>query len=146
VNTAALEARISDIHFCRRCTLAAVEKWKGWPIRDAVPLVPMLKDSACPACGGCDEIASTDIGWLNIHGPYSSGLPDYWVLLLADPARGFLKKLPSKWGLPYYELLQCPACGGNLFSSLFVPGLAWQIRRWCPSCGKDETTEGRWEG
>ena len=145
VNHGSLEARINDIRFCRNCTFLAVDKWKGWPIRDAVPVLPMLKGSKCPICGGSDEIVSTSIGWLNIHGLYSTGLPDYWVLTVAEESLGFVKKFPSKWGLPYYELLKCPSCGGDFFASLFIPGLGWQLRRWCTGCGMDETTEDRGE-
>ena len=143
MNLEPFEARICDIRFCRSCTLSAIEKWKGWPIRDAVPVLPILKDSKCPMCGGSDEIISTRISWLNIHGPYNTGLPDYWVLKVSDTKWGFEKNFPSKWGLPYYELIKCPKCGGNLLTSIFCPPIGWQPRRWCTGCGFDEAREER---
>lgn len=42
------------------------------------------------------------IKWLNVHGPYNTGLPDYWLLVISDNK--------SKWGLPYYAETMCPRC------------------------------------
>ena len=136
------EARICDIRFCRRCTFAAVSQWKGWPIRDAVPAFPIMKDGKCPVCGGNEEVVSSNIAWLNIHGPYNTGLPDYWILKANDKL-GFEKRFSSKWGLPYYELMPCERCGGNLLTSIFCPTLGWQIRMKCTVCDFDKTMEDR---
>ena len=139
-----LEDRICDIRFCRQCTLAAFEQWKGWPIRDAVPSLPIIGgNNKCPICGGTNEVVSTNIAWLNVHGPYSTGLPDYWVLIEGDENPGFHKKFPSKWGLPYYESIECPKCKGKLLSSVFCPSIGWEIRRWCVDCGFGDTKRQR---
>jgi hypothetical protein len=80
IDIRSFEARICDIRFCRKCALSAFNKWKGWPIRDPVPILPIMEQGKCPICGSVDEVISSNIAWLNIHGPYNTGLPDYWIL------------------------------------------------------------------
>ena len=36
----------------------------------------------------------------NVHGPYSSGLPDYFELRIVEPGSDGFDFYP-KWGLPY---------------------------------------------
>ena len=43
-------------------------------------------------CGNAAVLLSNRIAWLNYHGPYNTGLPDYWLLVINE--------IPNKWGLP----------------------------------------------
>jgi len=136
------EEKICDIRFCRTCALSAFEQWKGWPITDAVPSLPMIQDGKCPVCGGTEAVISVNIAWLNIHGPYNTGLPSYWILKVND-RHTFEKKFPSKWGLPYYELVKCERCGGAILTSIFIPPIGWQLRQQCEWCNFTKTAEGK---
>ena len=129
----ALKDRINDIRFCARCAAAPLAEWKGWPLRDTLPIPPVLEAGTCPICHGQEELCSTSVAWLNIHGPYNTGLPDYWILSVGK-ATEFVRDFPSKWGLPYFELFQCPRCGERALSSLHVFPIGWEIRHQCSSC------------
>ena len=95
----AFKDQIEEFHFCRRCAEEVFDKWRGWPIKNKIPVPPVIVGGACPKCGGTDEILSPDIAWLNYHSEYSTGLPDYWLLTIltaTDPARDFLfLRLPA---------------------------------------------------
>src|SRR5919201_6176588 len=88
---------------CLRCAEPALRAWKGWPHRDAIPVLPCLEAGTCPNCGGTEELQSSRVTWFNYHREYSTGLPDYW-LLVPDGKR-------VKWGRPYYSEGRCPKCG-----------------------------------
>ena len=134
------EKRISVIRFCRNCTIAALANWKGWPIRDRIPILPIVRDDDCPLCGCTEKVISTNIFWLNIHSEYSTGLPDYWVLKI-NRAEHFEKRFLSKWGLPYFEMLLCNKCGSDLLTSIFFPPVGWQLRKQCTRCDFTEVKE-----
>jgi len=133
VQVRSFEERISDIRFCRACAVTAFKQWKGWPIRDAVPLIPVIGDGECSVCGGTEEVISANIAWFNVHGPDSTGLPDYWMLVINDRPT-FERHFPSKWGLPYYEMKECEHCGGMLLTSIHIPPLGWDYREQCTQC------------
>jgi hypothetical protein len=80
-------------------------------------------------CGKCNELHSTSVAWLNVHGRYNTGLPDYWVLEIVERSK-FTPEFTSKWGLPYFELLTCRRCGEPAFSSLHGVVILHQ----CPTC------------
>jgi len=136
------ENRICDIRFCRPCALSALAQWKGWPIRDAVPRLPMIHNGKCPVCHGTEELISTSIEWHNVHGQYNTGLPDYWVLQVNN-RKSFEKTFPSKWGLPYYEIRKCERCGETILTSIFNPPIGWELRQQCMNCNFIAVSEGR---
>lgn len=67
---------------------------------DAVPAIPCLRDDVCPACGASDGLDPEYVMFCNVHGPYSSGLPDYFELRIVEPGSDGFDFYP-KWGLPY---------------------------------------------
>jgi hypothetical protein len=117
-----------DLLFCAECTDRALASWKGWPHRDAVPLLPLLEAGHCESCGASDVTPGAEIVWLNIHSEFSTGLPDYWVLK-ADGQ-------PSKWGLPYYAVGQCPRCSSpSIISEMNYPNGRHELKCNCERCG-----------
>jgi hypothetical protein len=124
------EEKICDIRFCRSCSISSLKRWKGWPIRDPLPLLPLIENGKCKICGGTNDLLSMNIIWLNIHGPYNTGLPDYWILKINE-GKTFKKKFISKWGLPYYKFETCKRCGGLLLVSIFNPPIGWQLKKQC---------------
>ena len=127
-----LQDQIEEIHFCLHCAEELFKQWRGWPVRDSIPVPPIIDGGTCPKCGGAEVVVSFDIAWLNIHGPYSTGLPDYWVLNIS--LSGGSKRFPSKWGLPYFKQGTCPRCGANTIISLFAPPIGWQLKQQCTKC------------
>lgn len=132
----------SETHtYCRPCSQTILSKWKGWPHRDVVPLLPLVtvrqsNASAtnndyddCPVCGGTnDTVFNSMIKWLNVHGPYNTGLPDYWLLVISDNK--------SKWGLPYYAETMCPRCKQRaVVSEMRYPNDDHEIAYNCANCG-----------
>ena len=128
-----LKDRIADISFCARCAAAPLAAWRGWPLRDALPIPPVMEHDACPVCHGHEALHSTSIAWLNIHEEGNTGLPDYWILVVGNRTE-FVRDFPSRWGLPYFESFQCPRCGGPAFSSLLIPPSNWEVRHKCSAC------------
>lgn len=98
-----------DIAYCDRCSRSLLAAWQGWPQQDPLPRLPKFESPRCESCGGVEALASGRIRWLNYHGPYNTGLPDYW-LLAVDVG-------DVKWGHPYYAETPCPACGAALIVS-----------------------------
>lgn len=93
------------IDYCKECSVRILSQWQGWPLKKPVPLLPHIEDGVCLACGNRGDIlANTDIQWLNYHGPYNTGLPDYW--LLVTDRKTF-------WGLPFHSETTCHRCGGR---------------------------------
>src|SRR5262249_7786449 len=90
--------------YCRESGERLLTKWKGWPHRDALPTLPRLLAGACETCGGVEGFKPSTISWLNIHGAFSTGLPDYWILITSQP---------NDWGQPYYSESNCPRCHGR---------------------------------
>lgn len=101
--------------FCEFCARKAFKKWKGWPKpspskrsaldreRTELPALPIISDEKCPDCGNVKILHHRKIFYKNIHGSFSTGLPDYFILEIADSfdeAREFQKK----FGYPYPDL------------------------------------------
>jgi hypothetical protein len=41
----------ADSHtYCAKCSGPILSTWKGWPNRNAVPLLPRIVDGACESC------------------------------------------------------------------------------------------------
>jgi hypothetical protein len=123
------EEYIEDIRFCKSCSVPLLTSWKGWPTRDRVPILKHLTNGSCPICGSKEEILSINIGWLNYHGPYNTGLPDYW-LLVQGKYNDFQRNIFNSWGLPFLRLDVCPACGYQMIISLHYEAIAEQ----CTNC------------
>jgi hypothetical protein len=104
------------IEFCQHCSEPQLRDWKGWPLKDRVPILPVLEDGKCPLCGKTDPLYSSQIEWLNKHGPYSTGLPDYWSLIITDRI-GNYTQIPRRWGFPYFCIEECPKCGLKMIIS-----------------------------
>ncbi len=138
----ALNNQIEEIHFCQHCANELFKLWRGWPIKDNIPIPPFMQNSTCPKCGGTENLISSNIAWLNVHGPYSTGIPDYWVLNVPS-RKGFSKEFPSKWGLPYFKLGICPQCGENTVTSLFGPPIGWQQKQQCTKCNFVVSKDGK---
>ena len=134
--------QITEIRFCHSCAIEVLNQWRGWPIKNKIPIPPIMEGIVCPVCNGAANLISTCVAWLNIHGPYNTGLPDYWVLSIGEE-KEFVKEFPSKWGLPYFALSKCTKCKGDAIDSLFIPPLGWQIRRQCAKCGLTSIEEGK---
>ncbi|NBX75495.1 MAG: hypothetical protein EBQ92_02995 [Proteobacteria bacterium] len=109
--------------FCKKCTFEKIASWQGWPLRDKVPYIPVCQTNFCPDCGGTERIESSKIGWVNIHGAYSTGLPDYWRLKI-------LNEGDKHWGFPYIKYQTCTRCRGPLMGSIHVN----EFVRSCPNC------------
>jgi hypothetical protein len=99
-----------EILYCKNCSEPKLSSWKGWPIKISLPLLPRLVGQSCEICGGTESISNHEIKWLNFHGPHSTGLPDYW-LLVVDRKNG--------WGDPYFDEGICQKCGGVKIISCF---------------------------
>ena len=115
--------------YCRTCSVGALSAWKGWPLRDPIPLLTLLSEEGCAVCGNqAEELASTEIFWLNYHGRYNTGLPDYWNLVTGQE---------TVWGLPYYEETTCRRCKGRAVLSQHgdsrVGRFEYKVN--CPACG-----------
>ena len=93
------------MNYCAKCAFPILKLWRGWPLREPVPLLPLVRDGKCEVCESQGVVLSnTAIQWLNYHGPYNTGLPDFW-LLVADQK--------TVWGLPYHSESVCPRCGSR---------------------------------
>lgn len=120
--------RSTPIAYCASCSVDALNGWMGWPHRDAVPLLPALRDGACPACGGSKPLVADQVQWFNYHGAGNTGLPDYWLLRVGD-AR-------PKWGSPYHSAGTCPTCGApSIISEMRFPNGELEYRHNCARCG-----------
>ena len=122
----AMERR--DIEFCARCAQSALGSWKGWPHRDVIPLLPQLHGGTCQVCGSHTGVRNQSITWLNYHSEFSTGLPDYWLLVVAER--------PNKWGLPYLAIGECPLCGHEtVVSEMQYPNGEREVKHNCQQCG-----------
>ena len=113
--------------FCRQCSQAILAGWKGWPHKDAVPLLPRMSDGHCETCGGEQALNNEDIIWLNYHSKYNTGLPDYWLLKIG---------IPNKWGRPYLSEGECPRCKSRtIISEMIFPNGKRETKHNCEKCG-----------
>lgn len=116
------------IRYCRRCALVAFSNWRGWPHKSTIPLLPRLEQDTCGACGEAESVDNELIAWVNHHGPYNTGLPDYWYLAAEHD--------PLHWGRPYYAEGACPKCKGRtVISEMKYPNGRRELKHNCPACG-----------
>jgi len=94
--------------FCRACSEEAFKTWQGWPATERsvsldlrrVPRLPLLRSGVCPTCSGTSGVPANHIRYTNVHGLGSTGLPDYFALMICEPGTDEHEWL-SKWGTPY---------------------------------------------
>lgn len=116
------------INYCEVCATGIIGSWKGWPHKQAIPILPKIEGESCPSCDGAKSIVNKRITWFNYHSEYSTGLPDYW-LLEVDGSR-------KKWGHPYYGECKCPKCGkASILSEMKFPNGKQEFKSNCPQCG-----------
>ncbi len=78
---------------------------------------------------------SGNIAWYNHHGPYNTGLPDYW-LLVVNAGENL-----RNWGFPYFAEGPCPVCGErSVVSCMSLPNGGQELKYNCPTCGVLEPT------
>lgn len=88
--------------------LLTLETWQGWPATERsvsldlkrVPRLPLLKSGVCPKCGRTSGVPANHIRYTNVHGLGSTGLPEYFALMICEPGTDQHEWL-SKWGTPY---------------------------------------------
>lgn len=114
--------------YCAQCARMTFMQWRGWPHRQPVPLLPEVSSGVCSACGGAEVIQSSDVTWSAVHSPYSTGLPDHWVLQVGTGS--------ATWGKAYHAELPCPRCGGrSIVSEMKFPNGVLELRCNCQACG-----------
>ncbi len=90
---------------CKACAQWAFARWRGWcstgtenwSEKPDLPDVPILEGSGCPRCGGTEGLPTSNVYYRNVHGPYNTGLPDYFQLIIDSSGTIGL----GKWGKPY---------------------------------------------
>lgn len=120
---------MEPIKYCRKCAESILGNWKGWPHKDPIPLLPLIGDHGCAECGSVGEVVlNTEIYWLNYHGPYNTGLPDYWLLVTGKQ---------TVWGRPYFQEVTCNRCKARAVMSEFGDTRRnhFKYRINCPGCG-----------
>ena len=118
----------SSTFYCETCATRTLAVWKGWPHRDAVPLLKRLEAGVCSSCNGTSVLRSERVVWFQYHSEFSTGLPDYWLLKI-DCLRA------KGRGLPYYAEDSCPKCKGRtVVSEMRYPNGRHELMHNCPSC------------
>jgi len=114
--------------YCEDCARKVLPEWKGWPHKQAVPMLPEMEGGTCPECGSTDSVASNRITWFNYHGEFNTGLPDYWLLEINGER--------TKWGYPYYGKCTCVRCkGAAVLSQMRFPNGKQEFNCNCGQCG-----------
>jgi hypothetical protein len=114
--------------YCNACSEKILKEWQGWPHRDVLPFLPKMSNGNCEICGNANGLEPLRICWLNYHSEFSTGLPDYWLLVI--------KPQGNKWGYPYYGESNCPKCGGrSIVSQMKYPNGTSEICHNCEYCG-----------
>jgi len=122
--------------YCEECSKKILKNWRGWPLltdigdlSETVPELPKIQDnSTCQVCSGNVSINSEDIRWQSCNSEFSTGLPDYWILLT--------KYQGKDWGRPYAYEAKCPSCTNiRVVSFIKYPDTTkeWAVN--CKSCG-----------
>jgi len=116
------------IQYCEECAKKMLPVWKGWPHKQAVPMLPRIKGGSCLKCGGNTCLANESITWFNFHSEYNTGLPDYWLLEINGSRK--------KWGRPYYGECTCSKCGEpSILSEMKFPNGQQEFKCNCKQCG-----------
>ena len=119
---------LQHIEYCEDCARKILSEWKGWPHKQAVPILPEMKDGSCSVCGSRNVLVNNRITWFNYHGAFNTGLPDYWLLEI-DGAR-------TKWGYPYYGKCTCVHCKSPaILSEMRFPNGKQEFKCNCENCG-----------
>ena len=119
------------VQYCELCAKDILQGWKGWPHKDPVPLLPRIYCDKCEKCGSSAVLENNRITWFNHHGAYSTGLPDYWLLVVDDGL--------TKWGKPYYGICNCSQCDGEaILSEMNYPNGEHEFKCNCGTCGVQE--------
>ena len=103
---AAAAAAADERPLCSKCAKVAFDRWRGWcadglPDPPPVPDVPRLVDGRCPVCQSTSGVEPGRVGYVNVHGEFSTGLPDFFVLKVLDSVAQVSN---SRWGIPYKDL------------------------------------------
>jgi hypothetical protein len=124
------------MRYCKNCSQITFKSWRGWPLlknigtlSETVPELPKISiGSSCQICWGSVSINSEDIRWQSCNSEFSTGLPDYWILLT--------NYVGKDWGRPYaYEAacLRCSKIGVVSFINYPNGTKEWAIN--CVKCG-----------
>jgi hypothetical protein len=104
----------SNQKLCLKCAEVAIKYWKGWPPLETInwnsqerkksilPDIPKLDDGTCNRCQSQDHVFVYDLVFINIHGSYSTGLPDYFRLAI-DEINMNKRFLHERFGIPYLD-------------------------------------------
>jgi hypothetical protein len=92
---------------CRRCAEWAFARWRGWcsagtehwAEKPDLPAVPHLQSELCKRCGAHEGVDVEPIVYMNVHGPFNTGLPDYFRLVIQPEPRAEA----LRWGRPYKD-------------------------------------------
>jgi hypothetical protein len=123
--------------YCATCADPILTGWRGWPHRDPIPTLPLMQSGRCESCGGDQPLPAHQITWLNCHGSFSTGLPDYWVLQTNGSG--------CNWGHPYLADTYCRKCGGRaVISEMRYSGGTRALRQDCLNCGVLRLDERQW--
>jgi hypothetical protein len=94
-----------------------------------IPKIEPMNGATCIVCGGSEQVSNLDIRWVNVHGVGNTGLPDHWELRVTAEARY------EKWGLPYFDVVNCSRCNRLVALSEFMPSKQKrQTREECAFC------------
>jgi len=115
---------------CRTCAQEAFRQWRGWcayGLADPppVPDVPRLEQGICAHCQATQGIEPGQVGYVNVHGEFSTGLPDFFELKVFESVQHAAE---SRWGAPYMD----PKVGRVPIGELprQYPAHGWRERSW----------------
>ena len=92
---------------CEACARWAFSVWRGWcssgteswAEKPDLPAVSMVEAGPCPRCSGTTTVSLSQVYYRNIHGPHSTGLPDYFELVIQDNDPFNMRR----WGRPFLD-------------------------------------------
>jgi hypothetical protein len=99
----------ADLITCRHCAEWAVGRWRGWhPTSranpsEALPQLPAMNGGKCERCGGQEPLALNHIIYQNYHGPYNTGIPDYFYLEICSEPQSRRRFASFFLELPYTQ-------------------------------------------
>ena len=125
-----------EIDYCAQCSLSILAEWRGWPHKDAVPQLPRLGAGKCKQCGNDEALDNSHITWFNYHSEHSTGLPDYWLLVVDSEL--------NDWGKPYYAESTCSRCDTvAIISEMNFPNGKHELKVNCSRCGVQGVTPNK---
>ena len=99
----------ADLITCRHCAEWAVGRWRGWyptpraNASEALPQLPAMNGGKCERCGGQEPLALNHIIYQNYHGPYNTGMPDYFYLKICREPQSRRRFASFFLELPYTQ-------------------------------------------